>query len=118
MTARYNHDYAAFGRNVLNAEWMEAEMLRRAEQGKVFAEAHAPYDPQDADGEHYRDAFSVSSGKHGGLHKDRAYGRLTNDNSAAALVEFGRPAGVDKNGRAYPAQERHRTLGSALDAMK
>jgi hypothetical protein len=119
MAARYRHDYENFDRVVLCAPFMIAEMHRRAERGKVFAEAHAPYDPKDDDGEHYRDDFEVSSGVAESLDGTlRAYGRLSNTNSIAALVEFGRPAGVDKNGRKYPAQERHRILGASLEAMK
>jgi hypothetical protein len=118
MTSRYSHDYEAFERLVLNAPFMEVEMRRRAELVKAHAEAHAPYDADDSDGQHYRDAFEVSSGRHGGAKKDRAYGRVTNDDPAAVFVEYGRPAGVDKNGKPYPAQARHRTLGNALDAAK
>ena len=97
----YHHDYEAFGRNVLKADWMAAEMYERALRVKARAELTAPYDPDDPDGQHYRDAFTASAG----LRDDRAYGRVSNDDKAALFVEFG-----TKN------NPRHRTLGNALDA--
>jgi hypothetical protein len=120
MAARYRHDYENFDRVVLCAPFMIAEMHRRAERVKVFAEAHAPYDPNDKDGTHYRDSFEVSSGVDESLDGTlRAFGRVSNtDMPTARFVEFGVPPGVDKNGRAYPGTPRHRTLGAALEAAK
>lgn len=115
MTTQYHHDYAAFDENVLCAPFMVAEMLKRAERVKLRAEVTAPFYADDVDGEHYKDDFDVTAGIRETPTR-RAYGRVTNDNSAAVLVEFGRPAGIDKNGKHYGAQERHRTLGNALDA--
>lgn len=95
MAVRYNLDYAAFGEHVLNSAWMEAHMHGIADAAKGIAEATAPFDPADPDGQHYKERFSVSSGTHGGIHHDRAYGRLENDDttpdgfSVAAAVEFG-----------------------------
>lgn len=116
MAARYTHDYAAFDEHVLCAPWMVAHMAARAEKGKAFAEAHAPYDPTSTDGEHYRDRFRVESGveEHAspsGRLSRRAYGRLLNDDPDAIYIEFGRHV----DGRVVG---RHRTLGSALEAMK
>ena len=99
MAAEYHLDYAAFGEHVLNASWMEARMRSVAEEGHAIADATAPFDADDPDGVHYRDQFEVSSGKHGGIHGDRAWARLENNDvtydrngkpfSVAHAVEFG-----------------------------
>ena len=106
----YHHNYKAFGAEVLNASWMVVEMRARIERVAALAQSIAPFDPNDKDGDHYRDHFSVDSGTHGGIHHDRAYGRLTNDHVAAMAIEFG---SYGKYGR-IPG---HRTLGKALDAL-
>ena len=103
MGTQYHHDYMAFRAHVLRAPFMAEEMLRRAEKVKDFAEAHAPFDPDDPDGQHYRDAFSASVTED----DERVRGRVTNDDKAAVFVEFG-----TKN------NPRHRTLGNALEAAK
>jgi hypothetical protein len=77
-------------------------MTRRAELGKAYAEATAPYDAEDRDGDHYKDHFSVRPG----TRKDRASADLVNDHVAAFQIEFGTSD--------TPA---HRTLGKALDVM-
>jgi len=118
MAARYRHDYAAFDRLVLCAPFMVANMGERAGRVKAFAEVHAPYYVDDVDGIHYRDSFEVEAGIREGKTR-RAYGRVSNTDMPTALfVEFGFEGGVDKNGNEYAAQERHRTLGSALEAAK
>lgn len=104
--ADYHLDFAAFGRHVLNADWMVAEMRTRAEKGKVFAEAVAPFDPDDPDGQHYRDAFTTGAHAHGGAHGDRAQGTLRNTDRAALFVEYGN--------RNTP---EHAVLRRALDVM-
>jgi hypothetical protein len=107
MAARYTHDYAAFDRLVLAAPWMQANMLERAERVYAYAVAHAPYDPEDVDGTHYRDSFEVSSGVRETPTR-RAYGRVSNTDMPTALfVEYG--------SRNNP---RHRTLGASLGAAK
>ena len=113
--AKYRHKYAAFNREVLNASWMEALMLEHAERGKVVAEAIAP----DATpfGVGYKYSFEVSSGKHGGIHHDRAYGRLENTDPDALVIEYGSREGIDSKGRKHGATPAHRTLGRASDAM-
>lgn len=103
----YKPDYAAFGEHVLRADWMLEEMVRRAENAKIEAEATAPFDPNSHDGTHYKDSFRVASDTHGGVQKDRAEARLVNDDSAAIYIEYGT--------RDTP---RHRTLGRATDAMR
>ena len=104
--ATYRHDYAAFDEHVLCAPFMVAEMRRRAENVKAFAESHAPYDPNSKDGTHYRDAFHVEAGVREGKTR-RAFGRVSNSDDAALFVEYG-----TKN------NPRHRTLGNALEAAK
>ena len=100
----YHHDYAAFGRLVLCADWMVAEMLVRGEKVLARAEATAPYDIQDEDGVHYRDCFVLT----GGIREDetrRAYARVSNTDMPTALfVEFG-----------TVNNPRLRILGNALD---
>lgn len=104
MASTYHHDYAAFDENVLAAPFMVAEMLRRAEKVLARAELTAPYYEDDSDGEHYRDDFEVTAGVRTSKTR-RAYGRVSNHNSAALFVEYG----SENN-------PRHRTLGNALDA--
>lgn len=118
MSARYVHKYAAFDRLVLCAPWMVAEMGRRGEKVKVFAELHAPYDPDDPDGTHYRESFELDTGI-STEHTRRAYARVSNTDWPTCLwIEYGFHAGIDKHGEPYPAFARHRTLGAALEAAK
>jgi hypothetical protein len=96
MAARYVHNYAAFDRLVLCAPFMLA-----------FAEAHAPFDPDDPDGTHYKDSFELAVGTRV-IQTRRAYARVSNTDMPTALfVEWGN--------RNTP---RHRTLGAALSAAK
>jgi hypothetical protein len=85
----YKLDRAAFREHLLNADWMVEHMRQRAEIGKAFAEADAPFDPYSTDGTHYKDAFEVDSGKNGGAHGDRAYATLRNTDAAARYIEHG-----------------------------
>jgi hypothetical protein len=105
---RYNASYEGIGQ-MLRSKEMQAAMHALAEKVMVRAQAIAPFDPDDPDGMHYRDAFEVSSGvrEPTGTQTARAYGRVTNADSAAIFVEFG-----TKN------NPKHRTLGRALDALK
>jgi len=100
----YHHDYAAFDRLVLCAPFMLEEMLARGAKVLERAEHTAPFDPDDPDGEHYRDAFVLS----GGIREvptRRAYARIENTDKAAWLVEYG----------AWNVP-RYATLRNALDA--
>jgi hypothetical protein len=91
---------------MLRAEFMEAEMLRRAEVGKQVAEAIAPeYREPDRRGR-YREHFYTRASRRGGVHEDRAAGYLGNDHPAAFQIETGT--------RDTPA---HRTLRLAAEAM-
>lgn len=91
---------------MLNDPFMVAAMTARAEHGKTFAEATAPYDPTSP-GPHYRDSFVVTAGAHGGPRKNRAYGRLSNEDPDAFWIEVGT--------HDTPA---HHTLARALDVME
>jgi hypothetical protein len=91
---------------MLTAEFMQAEMLRRAEQVKVRAQATAPDAPPIGVG--YKEDFEVTSGvKTSKKGTRRAYGRVTNNSDHARAVEYG-----------FGDTPRHRTLGKALDAAK
>ncbi len=81
-------------------------MHARAAAGEGFAASISPYDPHSHDGRHYVESFQVTSGRNGGHHHDRAYGRLENTDEAALWVEVG-----SKNNAA------HHVLGKALDVM-
>lgn len=100
----YRLDPVAFREELLNADWMEAEMLARAERGKEFAESIAPDAPPYGVG--YISSFEVKSGKHGGIHGDRAYAELSNSSEHAVYVEFG-------NGH----DNGDHVLGRAMDVM-
>lgn len=108
MTARYKHDYAAFGELVLNADFMVAAMRARGEAVLAEAERTAPFDPETTDGTHYRDAFKLDAHTRGGIHGDRAEAVVSNDDAAAPYVEFG-------NGTAGTA---HHTLERAIDVIR
>ncbi len=103
--SRFDASYAGIG-EMLNAEFMQAEMLRRANAGQNFAASIAPFDEKSTDGSHYIAGFKTSSGTHGGHEHDRAYGRLENTDGAALWVEIG-----SKHNAA------HHVLGRALDIM-
>jgi len=96
--------YTPFGDHVLRAEWMKAEMLRRAEAVKALAESIAPDYPPLGVG--YKESFEVdvdvrATGRGG----RRACATVKNTSDHAGIVEFG--------GKETPA---HRTLGKALGA--
>jgi hypothetical protein len=99
----YKPSYKGIG-ELLTSEFMQAEMLRRAEKVKALAEATAPDAPPLGVG--YKEDFEVSSGvKTSKKGTKRAYGRVTNTSDHAVFVEYG--------GQNTPA---HRTLGRALRA--
>ncbi len=107
MAIRYVHNYAAFDRLVLCAPFMVEEMGKRGGKVLAFAEAHAPFDPDDPDGVHYREAFELTVGIRV-IQSRRAYARVSNTDWPTCLfVEYG-----TKN------NPRHRTLGAALNAAK
>jgi hypothetical protein len=81
---KYRLDPAGFRRNLLQADFMVAEMHRRAERVKEAAEASAPQDTGE-----YRSSFKVETVRDGGIHHDRAEGRVVNTDPAALPIEFG-----------------------------
>lgn len=103
----FRFDYSAFDEHVLCAPWMVEHMKARAERGKEFAESIAPFDPDDPDGMHYRDAFEADAYIHTYKNgKRRASGVLRNTDRAALPVEFG---------NAHTPE--HGVLRKALDVM-
>lgn len=108
MGSKFTGDFYGIGK-MLTADFMVAEMKRRAERVMALAIATAPTDVRDKDGEYYRDHFKVESGVRRRV-TNRAYGRVVNDHSAALSIEFGTG---DPKGHRTP---RHRTLGNALSA--
>ena len=83
----FQPSYVGIGEMLVSGD-MQAEMLRRVSKMKAAAEADAPYDATDRDGDHYRDHFHVEAGVREGRTR-RAFGRLENDSPVAVLVEFG-----------------------------
>lgn len=83
--------YAGIG-EMLNADFMVAEMAARAGKVRAFAEGIAPvyagqgYDPTRG---RYKASFSDGAFPHGGIHHDRAEGWVENDAPEALYVEYG-----------------------------
>jgi hypothetical protein len=86
-SANYRLNPAAFRHHLLNAEFMVEHMRVLAERGKVYAKSVAPDAPPYGEG--YIASFHVDAGRDGGIHHDRAYAVLSNDDDAAVYVEFG-----------------------------
>lgn len=99
MGSKFTVNPAGIGA-MLRSTAMQAEMRRRAERGKEFAESVAPYDPHNET--HYRDAFRVEDRPR----HDRACAALVNDDGAAFYIEYG-----------TSKTEAHHTLTRALDVM-
>lgn len=121
MSATYRLDARGLEENVLCAEWMKAEMGRRAAAVMALAVARAPFDIKDSDGVHYKDCFELEVGIKDAVGAygptRRACGTVRNTDMPTALfVEYGFKGGVDKDGRTYPAFEERRILGGSLDA--
>ena len=83
----FKANYGGIGQ-LLVSPAMQSEMGRRIRKVRDRAKATAPFDPRDRDGNHYKDAFTVTTGVQARRTR-RAVGTLTNDNSAAVAVEFG-----------------------------
>lgn len=95
---------AQFRQNLLQADWMVAEMRARAEKVKTAAEAAAPIETGA-----YKQRFRIRTRKRGGIHKDRAEALVVSTDPAAMSIEFGHSAhGEHVDG--------HYTLTKALDA--
>lgn len=110
-SVRYEADYDGIG-EMLTADFMIADMRRRAEHGKSFAERMAQ---GVRDSGTYQASFVVDSGIQTSADgKRRAYGELSNTDDKSFVVEFG--SGPDRpQGGSSPA---HRILGKALDVME
>jgi hypothetical protein len=115
MAVKFRGDYEGIG-HMLRAPFMVADMRRRAEAVKAFAEATAPVgtdrSPTDADQTVYKDSFRVEWGVHTATWKGktttRAYGRVLNVSLHAVYVEYGRK---------HHDPNRHATLRRALIAV-
>ena len=90
MDVEVSLSYAGLG-EMINAPFMVAEMRRRMDSAKVFAEGIAPVgDPEkDTHSGRYLASFSVTAGDYGGVHNDRAWAELENDAPEALYVEVG-----------------------------
>lgn len=101
----YRLNRAAFRRHVLQADFMVAEMGVRAHRVRDVAEAIAPIETGA-----YKRRFRVKTLRRGGIHKDRAEGRVINTDPAALSIEFGHVTDSDT----FVAG--HYTLTHAIDA--
>lgn len=101
MASWYEHNYAAFGKECLQADFMKAAMRARAAAVMSTAMSIAPVDTGE-----YVSSFELSDGitAYGGKGL-RAYGRVTNTAGHAAAVEFG-----------WGKVPRYRVLGKSLYA--
>lgn len=119
MGATYRHNYAAFGRLVLNSPMMETPMRRKAEkvQERFIETAPVSDEPDNDDVRRYKDSSEVSSGLNGGLNNDRAYGRVTVNHRAAMAIEYGHRA-RRKDGEPGEWVEGSYTLTNALRAAE
>jgi NOL1/NOP2/fmu family ribosome biogenesis protein len=107
---------AQFRKNLLQADWMVAEMRARAEKVKAAAEAIAPIETGA-----YKRRFRIRTRKRGGIHNDRAEALVVNTDPAAMSIEFGHTSngeyvnGVRVHGASHFV-DGHYTLTTALDA--
>jgi hypothetical protein len=101
--ASYRHFYDAFGKEVLQADFMVADMQRRAQAILARGQEIAPVgDPEtDPHSGRYKASFYIADEKLTGGKTKRAVGRVGNSSPDAVLVEY-----VDG----------HHTLAKALDA--
>lgn len=101
MASYYEHNYQAFGDQVLRAGFMQAVMRARAVAVQATAQATAPIDTGE-----YVESFEVDSGVRSTGSTRRAYGRVTNTAPHALAVEYG-----------YGPVPRYRTLGKSLHVV-
>jgi hypothetical protein len=102
---KYRLNPAAFRKNLLQADFMVAEMGLRAQRVAETAEATAHEDTGN-----YKRRFRVKALRRGGIHEDRAEGRVVNTDPGALSIEFGHVT----DGDTYVAGQY--TMTSALDA--
>lgn len=104
--SRYTASYKGIGQ-LLCADFIEADMLRRAERVKSVAESTAPVGKSKADKHRgrYKASFQASAGIRQGKRTRRACGRVVNTAPEARWIEYG-----------AKGTPRYRTLGNALMA--
>lgn len=88
MAARFKMKRKGVGQ-MLQAPWMEAEMLRRAEVIKAVAQASSPVGENSPDPGHYQRSWETDSTSRGGRRRDRAVGYVRNTAYYARWVEYG-----------------------------
>lgn len=101
----FNGSYKGIG-ELLRADFIEADMLRRAERVKSVAEASAPVARTGNHRGRYKASFRASAGIRpgkAGRRTRRACGRVVNTAPEARFVEYG-----------AKGTPRYRTLGNAL----
>jgi hypothetical protein len=81
---KYNHNFKAFGREVLTAAFMKADMDARAKRALAEAESIAPHDTGE-----YAASFEAGSEIRKGQGARRAVGYLRNTSDHAEFVEYG-----------------------------
>ena len=114
---------AAFGKEVLEAPWMQAEMVRRAQLVMAMAISIAPEGRNTKTmgrrGTSYKQSFRINSGVRTAppFRTARAYAQVENTKPYAMHIEWGtgngRPGRTDTKG-----SRRQRILGRSLDAAK
>lgn len=107
MAATYRHNYVNFGKGVLCAPWMVADMRQRMVRVKQAAITLSPVGnpKRDRHSGQYIESFIVNSGTQFAFGGRRAVAKVTNDAPHAAAVEFG-----------FGKTPKYRVLGRALAA--
>lgn len=88
MSARFKLKRKGVGQ-MLQAPWMQAEMLRRAERIKGIAQATSPVDESSPDPGRYQRSWETDSTSRGGRRRDRAVAYVRNPTYYARWVEYG-----------------------------
>lgn len=131
MSARYVHNYGAFGRQVLNSPQLAAKLHARGERvAEVFrstAPVGEPYEGDDHPGR-FRDSVTVHTAPNSGPAGDRVQTRITVNDPAGLSIEFGHHVYRDARGRfthapgTGPSRVEYlpgsRTLTNAMDAAR
>lgn len=100
MASFYEHDYEAFGEQVLRAPFMLSAMRSRATSVMAMAQSIAPVDDGD-----YLASFEMSDGLTTDGTGTRVYARVANTAGHAAAVEYG-----------FRRVPRYRVLGKSMHA--
>jgi hypothetical protein len=96
--SHYEHNYRAFGNEVLRSGFMREQMESRAHVIMLTARRFSPFETG-----RYIESFEVTSGVTQTGRTRRAYGRVTNTAPHAMAVEFG-----------WRNTPRYRPLGRAI----